>query len=207
MLLASNQFCISQPRAVNFVLPAAHICLNLQPGFNSSPSPTCLSSCTAKPPPSRAKFLLFLLQRASIPGGFTSRLANGSAPDPNAPHGQLGWSRGDLGVLIVLRAISEVQIARAKLRLLERPAKVMARLERPTSKTLPVGKPASRDTALRRETASRSVKAAALRKKVVPASIKLSAAARSRRKHDLGLGVRADTAAAGVHTKCHGKLL
>lgn len=69
------------------------------------------------------------------------------------------------------------------------------------SKTLPVGKPAACNIPLRTEIASRSVKKVALRKKVVPASIKLSTATNSRSKHDLRLGVQA-AAAAGVHIKC-----
>lgn len=146
MLLASNQFCISQPRAVNFVLPAAHICLNLQPRFDSSPSPTCLSSCTAKPPPSPAEFLLLqLFLPNSLSSSLAARinprwlhlLASGSTLGPNTSHGQWGWSRGDLDVLIALLLIFKVQIARLKLHLLERPVKVMACLEQPPPKPFP----------------------------------------------------------------------
>lgn len=46
-----------------------------------------------------------------------------------------------------------------------------------------------------------------LRKKVVPASIRLSTAASSRNKHDLGLDLKADTVVADVRTKCHSRLL
>lgn len=42
---------------------------------------------------------------------------------------------------------------------------------------------------------------------MVPASIKLSTATRSRSKHDLGLDLKGDTVIADVHTKCHSRLL
>lgn len=129
MLLASNQFCISQPRAVNFVLPAAHICLNLQPSFNISPSPTCLS-CVAKPLPSPAEFFLQLSSKDQ------SRCLHllphqWATPDPSALHEQQFWSTGDLGALIALLADFKVQIARLKLHLLEWPVKFMTCMEQP----------------------------------------------------------------------------
>lgn len=41
----------------------------------------------------------------------------------------------------------------------------------------------------------------------MPASIRLSTAASSRNKHDLGLDLKADTVVADVRTKCHSRLL
>ena len=160
MLLASNQFCISQPRAVNFVLPAAHICLNLQPGFNSSPSPTCLSSCTAKPPPSPAEFLLLQLgsqdrsQAASPPASPTGQRRIPVHPTGSGAGPEVTWVSFSLSISL------NFQSAGCKTKALSSGTACESHgaLGATTSKILPMGKPASCNTPLRREIASRSVK-------------------------------------------------
>lgn len=134
MLLASNQFCISQPQAVNFVLPAAHICPNLQPRFNSSPSPSCLSSPLAQTakPHSCCCCCHLILPNFSSSGSATkvnSRwlhlqpVVSGGSPCHRACCALrvVGWSSGDLGVLVAPCAVSNEQAARWKVCLPEWP--------------------------------------------------------------------------------------